>query len=148
KLVGIPPVLIVSAVRVDRSEHSGVGRHLQLMLERMPRQRGVVHFQIELKIRQKIILLQKADDRRGIVVVLVLRWLTRFGLNKECTPSAPLAGIVCGHMEDAGKVLLLTLHICLQKGHMSFASAPKNIVLSAESNGRVQRSFNLSSSMG
>src|SRR5690606_12767867 len=103
----------------------------QLMLERMPRQRGVVHFQIEFKIRQKIILLQKADDRRGIVVVLVFRWLTRFGLNKECTLKALLAGIVFGHMEETGKVFLLTLHICIQKGHISFASAPKNIVLSA-----------------
>ncbi len=50
ELVGIPAILIVAAVGVDRAEHASIDGALQFVLERVTGQRGVVHLDVDLEI--------------------------------------------------------------------------------------------------
>ncbi|MCY1376652.1 hypothetical protein D9M69_641610 [compost metagenome] len=46
KLIGVPAVLVISAVGINRAQHSRVNGHLKLMLKGVSGQGGVVHLQV------------------------------------------------------------------------------------------------------
>src|SRR5690606_11908443 len=93
---------------------------------------------VDLKVIQQIVLSQKTDNRSRVEVVLVLSRLCRLRLNKECAFEALLSGIVFCSVQETSKMLLLTLHVCVQQAHVAFSSTPEHIVLTVQCNGSVQ----------
>nr|GFD17553.1 hypothetical protein [Tanacetum cinerariifolium] len=75
--------------------------YLQLVLEGVARQRGVVHFQVQHEVILQAVLLEEANDGSGVEIVLVLGGLGRLGLDEELTRKALLAGIVAGDAQKA-----------------------------------------------
>jgi hypothetical protein len=60
KLVGVPPVLRIAAVDVDRAEDAESRRGGDLVLEAAPRQRGVVGLDVDLDLGFKAVALEEA----------------------------------------------------------------------------------------
>lgn len=59
ELVRIPTILIITAVRIDAAQHTGIGGSLKLMFECMSGQCGMVHFDIDGKIFVEAIMAQE-----------------------------------------------------------------------------------------
>src|SRR5699024_12674653 len=66
ELVGVPAVLRIAAVGVDAAQQAGVGGHLQVVLEGVAGQRGVVGLDVELEVPVQVVPLQKADHGRDV----------------------------------------------------------------------------------
>ncbi len=49
----------------------------------MPSKGGVIRFNIELKVILQAVVVEKAHDGLRVVVVLMLGWLARLGLDQQ-----------------------------------------------------------------
>lgn len=132
KLVGIPAVLRIPAVRIDAAQHACIRCALQLMVERVPRKRGVIHLDIDLEILIEAVMAQETDHRLGIVIVLVLGRLHRFRLDQEGSFETVFTGVIARHREHHRQMVLLAFHVGIEQRHIPLAAAPKDIILAAE----------------
>ncbi len=137
ELVGVPAVLVVTAVGVDGAQHARVDGALQFVLEGVARQRRVVDLDVDLEILVQAMGAQEADDRLGVDVVLVLHGFHGLGFDQEVALEAFRAGIVAGHRQHPGHVFLFALHVGVEQRHVALAAAPEDVVLAAQLNGRV-----------
>ena len=148
ELIGIPSVLIVSAVGINGAQHAVVDRHCQFMLEGMSGQRSMVDFDVHLEILVQTVCLQKADNRFGIHVILVLGGFHRLGFNEEGTGKSFAAGIVACQGQHLCQMFLFALLVRVEKGHISFAATPENIIHTAQLDCGIDGILDLDSSTG
>ena len=66
--------LRVALVRVERGEQARLGGVSELVRARMPRERRVVALDVEREVLFQAVAKQEGVRRRGVVVVLVLRF--------------------------------------------------------------------------
>ena len=102
------------------------------MVERVPRQSGVVGFNVHLDLIFQTKLLQETIHRRDIVIVLMLGGLLRFRLDKQRAAKANLMLVLHHHLQEAANLLALLAQVGIQQGLVTFAAAPQNIVFAAE----------------
>src|SRR5690606_23285961 len=105
---------------------------------------GVVCLNVQLEVFVQTVVSQKANHRRTIKIILVLGGLHRLGFNEERSLEAVLASVIASNGEETRQVILLTLHVGVQKAHVTLTTAPKDVVLATEFDGRIQSIFELS----
>ena len=98
----------------------------------MAGQRGVVDLDVDLEVLVEPVGAQETDHGLRIDIVLVLHRLHRLGLDQEVALEALRTGIVAGHAEHRGHVLLLALHVGVQQRHVALAAAPEDVVFAAQ----------------
>ncbi len=125
--------------------HGGVG---QLVHHRVPGQRGVVRFHVQLEIVSQSVAAQKGDDVGAIEIVLVRGRLLRFWLDQELAGEADLLFVIDGEVEEAGQVLQLALHVRVVKIHVAFAAPPEDVVHAAQLVRRLDGSLHLGRGIG
>ena len=86
ELIGVPAVLRIAAVHVDRAEDAEVDRHGDLVLEAVPGERRVVGFDVDLDLLLEAVVLQEAVDRVDVEIVLMLGRLVRLRLDQDRGP--------------------------------------------------------------
>ncbi|MPM07984.1 hypothetical protein SDC9_54295 [bioreactor metagenome] len=109
-----------------------IGADLQIVAERMTGQGCMVCFDVALEVVLQPPILQEPDGGGGIIVVLVLGRLHRLGLDQKGSLEPDAAPIVPGHRQEPCKVLLLALHIGVQKTHVALAATPEDVVGTTE----------------
>ena len=72
ELVGIPPVLVITPVGINRTQHAHVGGALQFVFERVPGQGRVVHLDVNFEVLVQPVGPEEAGNRLHVEVVLVL----------------------------------------------------------------------------
>ena len=107
ELIGIPAILVITAIGIHASKQTCVCSHLYFVLESMPGKRCMIYFKIQFKIIEQVVLPQKADHRCTVIIVLVLGRLAGLRLDKERTLETLSARILLSGMEESGQVLLL-----------------------------------------
>ena len=146
ELVGIPSILSITTVSVNRTQHTCVNSTSQLMLEGMTSQCGVVHLDVHLEVLIQAMCLQETDNGLSVNIILVLRRLHGLRLNKECALESLAACIVASHAKHHGHVLLLSLLVGVQQAHVTLTTTPEHIVGTTELNGSIDRILNLNDS--
>ena len=69
--------------------------------------------------------------------------LLRLGLDVELAREADLLGVVDGHVEEAGEVVELALHVGVPEILVAFAAAPEGVACAAEFLGDFERLLHL-----
>ena len=145
ELVGIPSVLIIATVSINRTEHAVVHCYAELVLERVASEGSVVHLDIELEVLIEMMGAEEAHYGLCIYVILMLGGLHRFGLDEERALEALLAAIVASDGEHLCQVLFLAFLIGIEERHIAFTSAPEHITGTAKLDGSVDSVLNLHS---
>ncbi len=143
ELVGVPAVLRIAAVGVDAAQQARIAGHLQIVLETVPGQRGVVGLDVELEILVQPVLAQETHHRGAVEIVLVLHRLHRLGLDQEIALEADAASVVARQSEEARQMLLLAPHLRVVQARIALATAPEHVVLPAQGHRRLQRRLDL-----
>ena len=115
ELIRVPPDQLVPTVGIDRSECPRGGRHIQLMLHRVPRQLRMVGFNIELQVIQQVILPQEIEAGCSVRIVLVSGRLSGLGLDVEGALEPDGLLVFNCHVEEPCKVVPFTLHVGIQQ---------------------------------
>ena len=148
ELVGIPSVLSIATVGIDRTQHTGIDGTCQLVFEGMTGKGGVVHFDVHLEVLVQAVSFEESDNRLGIDIILVLAGLHGFRFDEERSFEALGTCIVACHGEHGCHVFLLALLVGIEQTHIAFASTPENVVLSTEFNGGIDGVLDLHDSTG
>ncbi len=135
ELVRVPAVLGVPYVCVDASQKPRVGGGLKLMTETVACQGGVVRLYVEFKVLLQSMGPKEADDRRGVVVVLVFCRFHGLRFYQEGTFKPDASSVVLRLFEEDRHVLDLPLHIRVPEASVSLTAAPEHIVFSSKLNG-------------
>jgi hypothetical protein len=106
--------------------------HLDLVLEGVAGQRGVVGLDVELEMLFQPVGAQEGDAARHVEIVLVLGRLLRLGLDQELALEADLLRVIDRHVQERGEVLLLALQVGVEQRLVALAAAPEDVVLAAE----------------
>ncbi len=102
------------------------------MLDRVPREGGVVGLDVELEVLVEAVLLEEPPDRAGVGVVLVFGGLHRLRFDEELTVESDLLLVVHRHVEEVPEVVELALHVGVEERLVPFAAAPEDVVVTAE----------------
>ena len=78
----------------------------------------------------------------------MLHRLHGFGLDEERSLEALGAGVVAGHAEHGGHVLLLALHVGVQQRHVALTAAPEDVAVAAQLDGGVNGVLDLQHGAG
>ena len=132
ELVGVPAVLRVAAVGIDRAEDPVVEGIGDLVVERVARQGGVVDLDVDPELVEQVVTVQEAVDGRAVVVVLVLGRLLRLGLEQQCPGEADRVLVLGDHGEEAGQLVGLLFHAGVEEGLVPFTAAPQHVVVAAQ----------------
>ena len=132
ELVCIPSVLRVTAVCVDAAQKPVVHSHCKLVLKSVAGQGGVVYLYVHLEVLVKPVGAKETNHGFSIGVVLVLGRLHRLRLNEEGALEALRAGIVAGCAEHLCQMVLLPLHLGVEKAAVALAAAPENVIGAAQ----------------
>ena len=138
--------MIIASVCIYTSQHSCIYGRLKLVFESVTSQCCVIHFKIQFEIFFQSVAFQKSDNCFCIVIVLVFCRLHRFWFDKESSLETLASCIVARHCKEPCKVFFLTFHIGVKKAHITFSSAPENIIFATKRNRCINRIFHLSSS--
>ena len=117
------------------------------MLKSMPRKCRMVDLNVYFKIIGKAVFIQKTNHRCRIVIILVFAWLARFWFDEERAFEAILAGIIFGNMQKLSKVLNFTVHVRIQKRHITLTTSPENIAIAIQGNCGINGGFHLGSAV-
>ena len=120
----------------------------QFVLHRVAGERGVVRLEVQLQMRQQIVLAQEIEAGRGVGIVLVLGRLLRLRLDVELALEADLFGVVDGHVEELGEMIELALHVGVPQILVAFAAAPEHVAVAAEFLGHFERLLHLGGGVG
>ena len=134
ELIGVPSVLVVTPVRINASQHPGIGSCLKVMLEGVAGKGGMVDLHVEREVLVKAVVPEKTYHSCGIVVILVLGGLHGLGLNVKLALESLLTCIITSKGEHHCQVLKLTLHVSVMKCEVALTSAPEYVPLTAKSN--------------
>ncbi len=113
ELVGVPSVLSVTAVGVDRTEHAIVHSHSQFVLECVTCQSSVINLDVHLEVFLQSVGFQETDNSLRVNVILMLCWLHRLRLDEERSGKSLGTCIVTCCSQHLCKMVLLTLHLCV-----------------------------------
>ena len=105
---------------------------LQLVLHRVTGERGVVGFDVQLQVRQQVVLPEEVEAGGGVGIVLMLGRLFRLGLDVELALEADLLGVVDRHVQELGEVVELALHVGVPEILVAFAAAPEDVAGAVE----------------
>ena len=141
ELVGVPAVLVIATVGIDRTEHAINAANFELVREFVAGQGGVVGFDVHFELVLQAVLTQEAHHGGGVVVVLMLGWLAWFRLDQELTVKPILLGVVTGHAQEGGEVIAFAFHVGVEQAHVAFAAAPEDVVFAVEVLGDVEHLF-------
>ena len=98
----------------------------------MAGERGVVGLDVHLEVLLQAVLVQEADDRLSVVVILVGRRLSSLGLDGELGLKANLLLVVHCHLQEACHVIQLCLHLRVQGRGEALAATPEDVGLTPE----------------
>ena len=98
---------------------------------------------LSLRCVEQIVLAEEVEAGGGVGIVLMLGRLFRLGLDVELAGEADLLGVVDGHVEEAGEVLELALHVGVPQILVAFAAAPERVAPAAEFLGDFERLLHL-----
>jgi hypothetical protein len=124
------------------------GGDLDLVLEGVAGERGVVGLDVELEVLLEAVGAEEGDAAGDIEVVLVLRGLLRLGLDEELALEADALGVIDRHVEEGGEVVLLALEVGVEERLVALAAAPEHVVLAAELLGDIQGLLHLRGGVG
>ena len=91
----------------------------------------------------QVVLAQEVEAGRRVGIVLMLGRLLRLRLDVELAREADLLGVVDGHVQEAGEVLELALHVGVPQILVAFAAAPERVAGAAELLGDFERLLHL-----
>ena len=148
ELVGVPAEQQVAAVRIDGADHALGRGDLDLVLEAVPRERGVVRLDVELEMLFEAEGAEEGDAARDVEIVLVFRRLLRLRLDQELTLEADALGVIDRQVQERSKVVLFAFQIGVEQRLVALAPAPENIVLAAEFLGDFERLLHLRGGIG
>ena len=114
----------------------------------MAGERGVVGFEVELEMRQQIVLPEEIEAGGGVGIVLVLGRLFGLGLDVELALEADFLGVVDGHVQELGEVVELALHVGVPEVLITFAAAPEDVAGAVELLGDFERFLHLRRGVG
>ena len=132
ELVGIPAQLRIAAVGVNGAEQPQCNGRRNFMMERMAGERRVVSFNIQFNLFFQTKLFEEAVNGRGIIVILMLGRLLRFGLNQQRAFKADFMLMLHHQLHKAANLLTLLAQVGIQQGFIALATAPQNIVFTAQ----------------
>ena len=118
------------------------------MFERMASQCSVVYLDVHFEIFFQTVSFEEADNRFRIYIVLMFGRFHRFRFDQERTFETTGTGIVASQRQHLCQVFFFSLLIRVQQRHITFATAPEYIVLSAEFDRSVDSVFDLYGSTG
>ena len=87
-------------------------------MERVPGQRGVVAFDVDLVLVDEVEALEEPMDGLAVVVVLVFGRLGGLRLDEESPGEPDLVFVLGDHGQESGKLLTLPLEIGVEQGLM------------------------------
>ncbi len=148
ELVGVPAQEHVAGVGVDRAQDAGAAGDFELVLNRVAGERRVIGFQVEFQVIDEIVLAEEVGARGGVGIVLVFGGLLGFRLDVELAGEADLFGVINSHVEKAGEVLQLALHVGVPEILVAFAAAPECVAAAAELFGHFERFLHLGGGEG
>jgi hypothetical protein len=102
------------------------------VLEGVAGERGVVGLDVELEVFFEAVGAEEGDAAGDVEVVLVLGGLLRLGLDEELALEADALGVIDGHVEKRGEVVLFAFQVGVEEGLVAFAAAPEDVVFTAE----------------
>ena len=102
------------------------------MLHRVPGERGVVRFDVELEMIEQIVFAQEIQAGRGVGIVLVLRRFLWFRLDEKLALEADGFLVVHRHVQEFREMFLFALEVGVEQGRVTLASAPKDVARAAE----------------
>ena len=83
ELVGVPAEQVIAAIGVNAAQLA-IGRgELEVVFKGVAGQGGVIGFDVEFELVQQVVFAEEAQDRGGVVVVLVLGRLFGLGLHEQ-----------------------------------------------------------------
>ena len=143
ELVGVPSVLGVTAVGVNRTEHAGIYSASQFVFESVACEGGVVDLNIDFEILVETMRFEETDDGLSVHIVLMFGRLARFGFDEERTFESFGTRVVTRHTEHSSHVLFLAALVGVEQAHVALATTPKDIVLCAQFDTGVHRVLDL-----
>ena len=102
------------------------------MLKCVTCQCSMVDLNVNLKVFVKTICTEETNNCLCINVILMFCWLHWLRLNKESSCKAFRASIVACCCKHLGKMVFLTLHLCVKQAHVTFATTPEHVILTTE----------------
>ena len=97
---------------------------------------------------EQVVLAQEVQAGSGIRIVLVSGGLTRLRLDVELAGEADLLLVIHSHVQQAGKVIDLTLHVGVPERGVAFAATPEGVAFTTEAMRDVHGLLHLSGGIG
>merc|ERR1740129_2165327 len=143
ELVRVPAEVGLTRVAVHGAEHAEGRGHAEVVLVVVARQRRVVRLDVDLEVLLQAVGAQEADDRLGVVVVLVRRRLPRLRLDEQLVGGADLLLVLDAHPEEGGEVVELGPDVRVERRLEALAAAPEDVVGGAKLVGDLQHLLGL-----
>ena len=96
-----------------------------------------------LKCGSRSYCAQEVEAGGRVGIVLVLGRLLRLGLDVELALEADLLGVIDGHVQEAGQVIQLALHVGVPQVLVALAAAPEDVARAAQLLGDFERLLHL-----
>ena len=109
ELVGIPAILCITTVGIDRAKHTIVDSYCQLMLEGVTSESSMVYLDIHLEVFIQTMSFEEANYSFCVYIILMLSRLHWFRLDEECACETFAASIVASQCKHSCEMLLFTL---------------------------------------
>src|SRR5206468_11767168 len=117
-------------------------------LERMAGKDGVVLFDVELDVLEKVIALEEAVARGDIEIILMLGRLLRLRLDQDRSLETYSVPVLDDQRDEAAELVELALDVGVEQRLVAFASAPQHIVLPAQTVSHLERGPYLAGGIG
>ncbi|CAB5370609.1 unnamed protein product [Rhizophagus irregularis] len=128
ELIGVPAILRIAAVRIDRAEDAERRCGGDLVLEGVAGEGCVVRLDIDLHFILKAIALEETVHRSGVKVVLVLGRLERLGFDQDRAGETDLVLVLDDERQEAAEIVELALKIGVEQRLIALTTAPQHIV--------------------
>ena len=125
ELVGVPAVLRVAAVRVDRAEQVVGGRVGDFVVERVAGEGRVVRLDVDLVLGFEPVAAEKTVDDGDVVVVLMLRRLHRLRLDQQRPVEADAVLLFDHQVKEAGELLAFAAQVGVEQRVVAFTAAQR-----------------------
>ena len=132
ELIGVPAQQQVAGVGVDAAQQAVVHAVLDLVVEGVAGQGGVVGLDVQAKVLHQAVLLQERVAAARVKVVLVLGGLFGLGLDPERAVEADLLFVVHREIQKQPEVIHLALQVGVQQCLVAFAAAPEHVAAAAK----------------
>ena len=108
ELVGIPAILCITTVGIDRAKQTIVDSYCQLMLEGVTSESSMVYLDIHLEVFIQTMSFEEANYSFCVYIILMLSRFHRLRLDEECACETFAASIVASQCKHSCKMLLFT----------------------------------------